>query len=445
MLLLWQCDIDQVEERDGSHYSLESGHMVEWEVEENWMFRLSRHKPAILQWLRNSQPIQPQQFAPQAQNNRLRRDWQCAQVEAWLEDPTLGDLSVSRPRKRLHWGLPVPGDSSHTIYVWIDALVNYLTVADYPRQLQIWPPSVQVSLVVLISSSVCFSSDYRKRYIEVSCNLLARNPSQPWSSSSSSTPCPLPLDSWWHQDVEINWWGDIGRHILSEVYVLWCTGNVVSPAELSSRVTEEGLRYFLLREGVPHMVGQLMILLTLLAHSYNFLRMETFLRKLWSTYSTWSSRTHLEIYSAEPLLNVWTHVKYWWILWEKILQTYSSGSANLLEFSKHSIIEGFNGSIGNLKWSSGGELFWFPLPRWPCGDNGHTSSNQLPSPGRATLAVGQVRPSEERLGLGLGLRDPEGLWAAPSALCSLALVKASWSTECSLRWERVGCGQTRTG
>ena len=63
-------------------------------------------------------------------------------------------MSVSRPRKRLHWGLPVPGDSSHTIYVWIDALVNYLTVADYPRQLQIWPPSVQVSLVVLISSSV---------------------------------------------------------------------------------------------------------------------------------------------------------------------------------------------------------------------------------------------------------------------------------------------------
>ena len=45
-------------------------------------------------------------------------------------------------------------------------------------------------------------------------------------------------------------------------------------------MTEEGLRYFLLREGVPHMVGQLMILLALLAHSDNLLRMETFLRKL---------------------------------------------------------------------------------------------------------------------------------------------------------------------
>ena len=57
---------EQVEEREGVHYSLESGHQVEWQKEENWMFRLSRHKPAILDWLRNIQPIQPKQFTPQA-------------------------------------------------------------------------------------------------------------------------------------------------------------------------------------------------------------------------------------------------------------------------------------------------------------------------------------------------------------------------------------------
>ena len=109
------------------------------------MFRLSRHKPAILDWLRDIQPIQPKQFAPQA-TCPLKRNWLLhrIQVEAWLEEPTLGDLSVSRPRQRLHWGLPVPGDSSHTIYVWMDALVNYLTVAGYPGPLVSWPPSVQV-------------------------------------------------------------------------------------------------------------------------------------------------------------------------------------------------------------------------------------------------------------------------------------------------------------
>ena len=134
-----------MEEREGVHYSLESGHRVEWQKEENWMFRLSRHKPAILDWLRDIQPIQPKQFAPQA-TCPLKRNWLLhrIQVEAWLEEPTLGDLSVSRPRQRLHWGLPVPGDSSHTIYVWMDALVNYLTVAGYPGPLVSWPPSVQV-------------------------------------------------------------------------------------------------------------------------------------------------------------------------------------------------------------------------------------------------------------------------------------------------------------
>ena len=65
-------------------------------------------------------------------------------VLGWLEDPALPDLSVSRPAARLHWGLPVPTDPAHTIYVWVDALCNYLTAAGYPDQLAVWPPSVQV-------------------------------------------------------------------------------------------------------------------------------------------------------------------------------------------------------------------------------------------------------------------------------------------------------------
>lgn len=44
----------------------------------------------------------------------------------------LQDLSVSRPVERLNWGIPVPGDETQTIYVWVDALVNYLTKAGYP-------------------------------------------------------------------------------------------------------------------------------------------------------------------------------------------------------------------------------------------------------------------------------------------------------------------------
>ena len=47
----------------------------------------------------------------------------------------LADLSVSRPVERLGWGIPVPDDNSQTIYVWLDALINYLTKANYPFQI----------------------------------------------------------------------------------------------------------------------------------------------------------------------------------------------------------------------------------------------------------------------------------------------------------------------
>lgn len=54
------------------------------------------------------------------------------------------DLSVSRPRSRLEWGIRVPHDQEHTIYVWLDALINYLTVAGYPDNTTAWPADVSV-------------------------------------------------------------------------------------------------------------------------------------------------------------------------------------------------------------------------------------------------------------------------------------------------------------
>ena len=62
----------------------------------------------------------------------------------------LEDLSVSRPAERLSWGIPVPDDESQTIYVWLDALINYLTKANYPFQIPGeedvagWPADIHV-------------------------------------------------------------------------------------------------------------------------------------------------------------------------------------------------------------------------------------------------------------------------------------------------------------
>lgn len=59
----------------------------------------------------------------------------------WLDEGVADrEVSVSRPASRVHWGIPVPGDDSQTIYVWLDALANYLTVG-HPQN---WPPTVQV-------------------------------------------------------------------------------------------------------------------------------------------------------------------------------------------------------------------------------------------------------------------------------------------------------------
>lgn len=56
-----------------------------------------------------------------------------AEVLAELKSsPILSDLSISRPRSRLEWGIQVPNDPDHTIYVWVDALTNYLAVSGYP-------------------------------------------------------------------------------------------------------------------------------------------------------------------------------------------------------------------------------------------------------------------------------------------------------------------------
>lgn len=58
----------------------------------------------------------------------------------------LPDVSISRPTNRVSWGIRVPDDETQTIYVWLDALVNYLTVTDYPNLnfKQAWPADVHV-------------------------------------------------------------------------------------------------------------------------------------------------------------------------------------------------------------------------------------------------------------------------------------------------------------
>lgn len=114
--------------------SAETGSLVEWSSEDNYKFKLSEFQQPLLDWLKAN----PDAILPHS-----RRDSLIEELKLGLED-----LSVSRPRTRLQWGIPVPSDKEHTIYVWLDALTNYLTVAGYPWKDNTtrgcWPSDVQI-------------------------------------------------------------------------------------------------------------------------------------------------------------------------------------------------------------------------------------------------------------------------------------------------------------
>ncbi|KAF3838657.1 hypothetical protein F7725_010425 [Dissostichus mawsoni] len=184
--------------------SLESGHKVEWMKEENYMFRLSAFRSQLLDWLKgNPRAIQPELF------------YQV--VLKWLQED-LPDLSVSRQRSRLQWGIPVPGDAEQTIYVWLDALVNYLTVAGYPdKHNQLW----NVAHHIVGKDILKFHAVY-------------------WPAFLLGAGLPLPQTIYVHSH-----WTVGGKKMSKSL------GNVVDPLERSKQFTTDGMRYFLLRQGVP--------------------------------------------------------------------------------------------------------------------------------------------------------------------------------------------------
>jgi len=131
----WYCTADEafvsenqtrlVAPSDGSgppqRVSEESGRPVEWCSETNWLFRLSLFRDRLVDWLADGERVRPAEY-----RNGLRAALQ----------RDLADLSVSRPSHRLDWGVRVPGDDTQTVYVWLDALVNYWTVARTAAQHQ---------------------------------------------------------------------------------------------------------------------------------------------------------------------------------------------------------------------------------------------------------------------------------------------------------------------
>ena len=101
--------------------------------EENYFFRLSNYTAPVLKAIEANELL----IVPAAKRNEILS----------LLNSGLEDISVSRPKDKISWGIPVPGDNHQVMYVWFEALMNYITVLGYPEHQDFkdfWPADVQV-------------------------------------------------------------------------------------------------------------------------------------------------------------------------------------------------------------------------------------------------------------------------------------------------------------
>ena len=114
-----------------------TGTPVEWMEDETYFFRMSAYQDRLLKYYEeNPDFIQP----PHRRN----------EVVAFVKRG-LTDLSISRSREKLDWGIEVPGDPKHVMYVWFDALTNYITGVGYPDTdsklfKKFWPADAHIIL-----------------------------------------------------------------------------------------------------------------------------------------------------------------------------------------------------------------------------------------------------------------------------------------------------------
>jgi methionyl-tRNA synthetase len=172
--------------------------------EENYFFTLSRYTPWLKQHLdENKKFVQP--------DGRFNEIY--ALVERGLED-----VSISRPKAKLAWGIEVPGDPEHVMYVWFDALTNYLTgcgfLQDTPSLERLWPADVQI-----------IGKDILRFHAAL------------WPAMLKSARLALP-----HRLFSHGFIGNEGKKMSKSL------GNVVDPFAVIKRHGLEAFRYFLLAE-----------------------------------------------------------------------------------------------------------------------------------------------------------------------------------------------------
>ncbi|KKS68866.1 MAG: Methionine-tRNA ligase [Candidatus Azambacteria bacterium GW2011_GWA2_42_62] len=175
--------------------------------EENYFFRLSKYSKIIESRIKNNEL----RIIPASRKNEILS----------LLKQGLEDISFSRPSKDLSWGIPVPGDKTHTMYVWCDALSNYITAIDYAEEndkfKKWWPADAQI-----------IGKDILRFHAAI------------WPGMLLSAGLPLPKEIFVHGFITA------GGEKMSKTI-----GNVADPFGIIKKYGADALRYYLLREIPP--------------------------------------------------------------------------------------------------------------------------------------------------------------------------------------------------
>ena len=194
---------DEIIDKDEKKVSVVSGSLVEWIEEESYFFRLSKWQDKLLNYYENNTDF----ISPKSRKNEVVNF-----VKGGLKD-----LSISR--RGFSWGIKVPDDADHVIYVWLDALTNYISALNYPDIDNIlfkkfWPASVH-----LIGKDILrFHAVY-------------------WPAFLMAAKIPLPEKVYGHG------WILSGEEKMSK-----SKGNILDPLDIINTYGLDPLRYYLIKE-----------------------------------------------------------------------------------------------------------------------------------------------------------------------------------------------------